>query len=76
MKEELNKRLLEAAKIGDVSSISTCISEGADLSYRDDDKKSAIGWAKSNGHEDVVSRFSTVSWTLTRNWWRQQKLGI
>ncbi|XP_019858808.1 PREDICTED: ankyrin repeat domain-containing protein 40-like [Amphimedon queenslandica] len=56
--EVLNKKLYEAAGEGDINSVQSLLSQGADVNYQDQDnwrKWTPLHIAASRGHNEVVS---------------------
>ena len=51
MTNQINEKLIEAAKSGDLDQVRALIKEGADIHAWDD---VALRWAASNGHLEVV----------------------
>ena len=52
---DLDKKFLEASKLGDVSIVASCLAEGVDLTFKDEDGKTALNYAKEQGHEEVLN---------------------
>ncbi|MEW6114724.1 MAG: ankyrin repeat domain-containing protein, partial [Thermodesulfobacteriota bacterium] len=52
---KLDEQLLEAAKSGDVVKAESALQKGANPNYRDNDGWTALTWASSRGHHDVVT---------------------
>ena len=53
-KEDLNKKLFEAARDGDNEKVVSLLSEGAEIDYKDETGDTAFTWAAYGSHDEII----------------------
>ena len=66
--EDVNKKLIEAAKVGNLSSALKCIEDGASASFREKiHGLTALHHSAKNGHSDFVTAFLVLTLKVEQN---------
>ena len=69
--EELNRKLLEAARDGDKKNVLILLFKGANMGYTDSCGDTAFGLAAENGRDDILSLFVQFGHDINVRGWRQ-----
>jgi len=52
--QNINEKLIEASKAGDVQGVIFALGEGADVNYSDEDGHTALMYAAYQGHDEII----------------------
>ena len=69
--EELNRKLLEAARDGDIKNVLILLFKGVNMGYTDSSGDTAFNLAAENGHDDILSLFVQFGHDINVRGWRQ-----